>query len=324
MKNTLLLLAFTLTTIYCFSQELPMKAIQKQLTGKNITVLDTEEDIFKIQHRRTKKWGVFYWDVTEEKTKEIIPFALDSVGWFKDLEPYIVVKNENKYGVFLNPVEIENAFEKVDFQYDQIKTIQKEGVYYALVVKDNLWGLIDWFNGFTIIPCIYKTAKEVPLIQVESWQVPTMEKALKELEADLVFFDQNNGDGTFIARHKTTKKWGMYQDFGDRFDEMILMKYDRINTIPYNGSFTTVYNHGKVGVYLSKWLYNESAKETVACIYQDYKRIQKEGETYLAVQKDTKWGWIDWLTGEEKSEFKYDSTDDLPDPNYIQKRWFDE
>jgi hypothetical protein len=114
-------------------------------------VLDTEEDIFKIQHKRTKKWGVFYWDVTEEKTKEIMPFALDSVGWFKDLEPYIVVKNENKYGVFLNPVEIENAFEKVDFQYDQIKTIQKEGFYYALVVKDNLWGLMISSEEINII-----------------------------------------------------------------------------------------------------------------------------------------------------------------------------
>jgi hypothetical protein len=323
MKNTFLLLAFTFISIQGFSQELPIKVIQKQLAGKNMTVLQSQENIFKIQHKKTKKWGVFYWDSSEEKAEEIIPFAVDSVGWFKEMEPYIIVKNKNKYGLFLNPVEISNAFEKVNFKYDQIKTVEQEGVYYTLVSINNLWGLIDWFDGFTIIPCIYKTSIEVPLIQVESWQVPTIEKATKELKVDLVIFDQNNGDGAFIARNKTTKKWGMFQDLGDRFDEMIPMKYDRVNTIPYNGSFAMVYNQGKVGVYLSKWSYNEQAKETVPCIYDDYYRIRKQGIQYLALKKDNNWGWVDWLTGEEKSEFIYKATEDLTEPNYEQKRWLD-
>jgi len=29
------------------------------------------------------------------------------------------------------------------------------------------------------------------------------------------------------------------------------------------------------------------------------------------MKKDGKWGWVDWITGEEKSEFIYETTKDL-------------
>lgn len=322
--KTIFFVIFCLILTPSFGQDLPIKTIAKQLKGKNIALLDEGEYIFKIQHKKTKKWGVYQWDDYDQKAEEILPCAYDSVGWFNDYQPYMIVKNDDKYGLFLNPYEITDAAERVDCQYDQIKTIEKDGAYFALVAIDNTWGLIDWFDGFTIVPCSYQSAAEVPLLQMESWQLPTMKSAREKLNADLVIFDENNGDGAFKARNKTTRKWGMFQDLGDEIIEMIPMRYDSLKSFPYNGNFTAVYNQGKVGFYLSAWSYDEKAKESVPCMYEDYQRFTNEGITYLAVQKNDKWGWVDWLTGEQKSEFKYDSKDDLPYPDYKQKRWFDE
>lgn len=324
MTKTFLFLILSSIFSQSYGQDLPIKMIQKQLKGKKITLLDEGEYIFKIQHKKTKKWGVYQWDDFDQKAEEMLPCAYDSVGWFNDYQPYMVVKNEDKYGLFLNPYEIMDAAQRVDCKYDQIKTIEEDGIYFALVAIDNTWGLIDWFDGFAIIPCSYKTSAEVPLLQMDSWQLPTMKAAREKLDADLVVFDENNGDGAFKARHRNTFKWGIFQDFGDEIVEMIPMRYDSLRPFPYNGNFTAVYNQGKVGFYLCSWSYEEEAKESVPCVYEDYQRYNNEGTTYLAVKKNEKWGWVDWLTGEEKSELKYNSKDDLPYPYYKQERWLDE
>jgi len=36
------------------------------------------------------------------------------------------------------------------------------------------------------------------------------------------------------------------------------------------------------------------------------------------MKRDGKWGWVNWLTGEEITEFIYDTTDDLPRPEFEQ------
>lgn len=147
------------------------------------------------------------------------------------------------------------------------------------------------------------------------------EKQLKKaLSADIIEMDEGNGDGAFKARNKRSKKWGMFQWMydGTKTKELIPMEYDSVRYFPFNGAFTAVYNKGKVGFYLSAWSY-EDAKQTVACLYDDYQRFNAEGSVYLAVSKDGKWGWVDWLSGEEKSEFKSDTKEDLPYPDYEQK-----
>jgi hypothetical protein len=35
--------------------------------------------------------------------------------------------------------------------------------------------------------------------------------------------------------------------------------------------------------------------------------------------KKGKWGWIDWLSGEEKSGFIYNSKENIETPNFEQK-----
>ncbi len=154
--------------------------------------------------------------------------------------------------------------------------------------------------------------------------VETFKLAKTKFKADLVIFDPNNGDGALKARSKKTKKWGMYQFMDVEEKELIPMQYDSLNFYPFNGKYTAIYNNGKVGFYLSYWSYDKQAKQTVACKYEDYKRFDADGVSKLAVKKNGKWGWVDWLTGEEKSEFIYDSTDDLPYPHYKQNYWFDE
>lgn len=153
------------------------------------------------------------------------------------------------------------------------------------------------------------------------------EKALKKkLNADRIEMDEGNGDGAFKARDKKTKKWGMYQWMysGTKVKVMIPMEYDSVKYFPFNGSFTAVYNDGKVGVYLCEWSYGEDAKQTIPCKYEDYRRINvrkdkySRATLYLAMKKDGKWGWVDWITGEEMSEFVYDSTKDLPYPEFEQ------
>lgn len=98
------------------------------------------------------------------------------------------------------------------------------------------------------------------------------------------------------------------------------MNYDSLEFIPFNGAFTIVYQHGKAGIYLSQWSYGDDAKETVPCLYHEFQRFTAKGNLYVAAKRDGVWGWVDWYTGEEKSQFQYATTDDLPYPYFKQSR----
>jgi hypothetical protein len=143
----------------------------------------------------------------------------------------------------------------------------------------------------------------------------------KKLKADIIESDKGNGDGVFRARIKKTKLWGMYQGYGNTLIELIPAEFDSLHFIPFNGNFSAVYKKGKVGFYLSHWTYDDMAKQSVPCVYDDYQRFNYDGDKYLAVKKGDFWGWVDWLTGEEKSEFKYASKEDLPAPSFKQDYW---
>ncbi|MDB0011676.1 WG repeat-containing protein [Crocinitomicaceae bacterium] len=302
--------------------------------------MKAKEIIFKDYHaeemvlakmKSTKKWGLYTistgMEIDDFSYEEVIAPKFDSLSFFGTEDRFQIVKQKDKYGVLLLPYEIEDAADRVNCKFDKIIHKKVDGEDYVLIKESEKWGLIDWFEGFYIVDPIFDTPDEVPLIKMESWMVETFKIAKTKLNADLVIFDQNNGDGALKARSKKTKKWGMYQFLDEENStELIPMAYDSLNFYPFNGKYTAVYNNGKVGFYLSHWSYNEDAKESVLCIYEDYKTFNKEEDNtkVLAVKKDGKWGWINWLTGEEKSEFIYDSTDDLPYPYYKQNYWFDE
>lgn len=147
------------------------------------------------------------------------------------------------------------------------------------------------------------------------FQVP--ERVQRSIAYDTIVPDRNNGDGVFIARHKKTGNWGMFQYFyKNKYKELIPMEYDSVKFIPYNGLFTVVYNKGKAGVYLSAWSFGDEARQTVQCIYDDISYATTYGRDYAAALKDDMWGWIDFITGEEKSKFRYRNIEDLPKPDW--------
>ena len=278
--------------------------------------------------KKTKKWGLYqiYRGSDEYDTdwEEMIPPKFDSLGFFAE-KPFVIVRQGSKYGILLNPFEIGDATEIVDCRYDQIVVREKSDEYFTLIQQDDKWGLIDWFEGFMVIEPAFDKVDEVPLIKMDSWMAEIAQNARKALKADLIEFDYGNGDGVFRARNKETKKWGMYQSLeSDKPTELIPMEYDSVYFFPFNGNYTAVFKGGKIGFYLSWWTYEDQARQSVPCIYDDYKRYSTEGIPRLAAKRDEYWGWVDWLTGEEMSEFTFESPESLPYPNYEQKVWFDE
>lgn len=339
-KSTAFITIFLFVNMLQAQYEVSDKQILKKIKGKKIEWIPNENGLAKVKMKSTKKWGIYHIEAYENSDEdieellldkfeinfdEVVPPKFDSISWFKDMEPFIIVKNNKKYGILLNPYEIPDAAERANCIYDAVKIKEAEGRFYSLVKENEKWGLVDWFENIYLVDPSFENPEDVPLVWIEPWAKDMFVASKKKLNADIIIFDEGNGDGVFKARDKATKKWGMYQSLvADDLTTLIPANYDSLNFFPFNGNYTVVYNKNKMGVYLSYWSYNKNAKETVPCMYDDYKRFNADGVPKLAVKKNGKWGWVDWLTGEEKSEFKYITTKDLPYPYYNQKTWIEE
>lgn len=224
-------------------------------------------------------------------------------------------------GFDLQYINASDFFEKIDWESNKGTCVP--------VMIDSKWGIYNWYQQDFLFECDYISEDDLPKttdpngFNAYSARIfNAFNKRKNWEEIDNIDLDNGNGDGIFLAQSKSTNKYGMYQYIDDKtIIEAVPMKYDSIYYYSWNGSFTAVFNEGKVGIYLSYWIYDTEAKESVPCIYEDYKIFNKEEDNtkVLAVKKDGKWGWMDWLTGEEKSEFKYATTEDLPYPYYEQK-----
>ncbi|CAM1340361.1 WG repeat-containing protein [Tenacibaculum aestuarii] len=332
LKNVaLLLLSLMCSVVIIAQQDITDKQILKHIKGKEIEWISGESNLAKVKMKSTKKWGIYNIDVYRYygenviNADEVVAPKFDSIGWFKNMEPFVIVKNNKKYGILLNPYEIPDAVERVNCIYDAIKVKEVDGRYYALVKQNEKWGLVDWFEDVVLVDPTFDNPEDVPLVWIEGWAKDMFVASKKKLKADILIFDEGNGDGVFKARKKATKKWGMYQSLGENdLKTLIPPKYDSIRFFGYNSKYTAVYNKDKVGMYLSYWSYNDNTKLSVPCIYEDYKKYDANGVPKLAVKKDGKWGWVNWLTGNEESEFKYETVDDLPYPYYKQDIWFED
>ena len=241
-------------------------------------------------------------------------------------------KKKNQKGIIVkygDPYDF--RFIDAETFFDDIHWNLSKGSYVPVLQNDK-WGLYDWFDQYFLFDCNYSSIDELPKTSSENGFTEYTASLFKNFnnqnknnQIDMIDMDNENGDGLFKSRNKESQKWGLYQYMNDEFVEAIPMKYDSLYHFPWNAYYTAVFNDGKVGFYLSYWSYDEQAKQSVPCIYDDYKRFKTEDQTpVLAVEKDGKWGWIDWLTGTEKSEFKYASPDDLPYPHYEQKVWIED
>lgn len=336
-----ILMSLLFSVFVSAQQNVSDKQILKHIKGKEIEWIAGGNSLAKVLMKSTKKWGIYHIEAYEYSDEEIEELLLDdkfeinfeevvapkfdSIGWFKDMEPFIIVKNNKKYGILMNPYEIHDAAERANCNYDAVKVKEVDGRFYTLVKQNKKWGLIDWFEDLTLVEPSFDNPEDVPLIWIEPWAKDMFIASKKKLDTDLLIFDEGNGDGVFKARNKSTKKWGMYQSLGaDDLTTIIPAKYDSLHFFSFNGKYTIVYNGEKVGVYLSYWSYGDKAKETVPCLYEDFKNFDADGVPKLAVKKNGKWGWINWLTGEEQSEFKYETTEDLPYPYFNQDIWMED
>lgn len=313
------------------AQEVPNKEILKHLKAKEIQWIAGAPSYAKVKMRSTKKWGIYIVNAYRYGGENVIDYdevvapKFDSIGWFKKMEPFTIVKNKNNYGILLNPYEIPDAVDRANCSYEAVKVKEVDGRFYSLVQENGKWGLVDWFEDVVLVDPVFNTADEVPLVWIEAWAKDMFVEAKTALKADLLIFDQGNADGVFKARNKATKKWGMYQSLGkNELTTLIPAQYDSIRFFGYNSKYTPVYNQGKVGMHLSYWSYNNNTKLSVPCEYEDYKNFNADGVPKLALKKEGKWGWVNWLTGKEESEFKYSTPQDLPYPHYKQALWFED
>ena len=235
----------------------------------------------------------------------------------------IIIQYGDSYDVYY--MDAKDFFQAIDWE-------QNKGTHVP-VLNNEKWGIYDWYHQKYVFNCDYAYVEALPKTTdpygFNEYSIEIFKAFNDDSERDnidIIDLDGNNGDGLFKARSAKTHKWGLYQYLGDRIVEAIPMKYDSLHHFQWNGNYTAVFNDGKVGFYLSYWSYDEDARQTVPCIYEDYKRYTTEEDQIprLAVKKEGKWGWVDWLTGEEKSEFTYETPDNLPYPWYEQKLWLEE
>lgn len=327
---------------------------QNELTDKQVLKLmkadkiewheDFGEKMAKVYFKKSNKWGLYKIDTylyEEEYYKnysfyeEIVPPEFDSLGWFSDYDyKFTIVKQKDKYGLLLYPGEFYDALDRVYCDFDEIivKEPETDSPYssgydseiYVLVKYDGKWGLMDWMTGTYIFEPVYGRQDEVPLVFVAPGYLNEFFQIRDVMNIDKLEFDNYNGDGNFKALDSKNKKWGLFQGSDGRYNELIPSQFDSIDFFTFNGPFTGVYNNGKVGIYLSRIKYNAFTRQTVACTYEDYRIIKFNDIPYVAMQKNGKWGWVNWLTGEEKSEFISSAPEELPNPGYEQTNWMED
>lgn len=163
---------------------------------------------------------------------------------------------------------------------------------------------------------ILKWHKKSPEYQSNTYGKDELSKMKRKLKADKIIFDKMNEDGVLLIRKKRTGKWGIVQGSGKSFQTVVPATYDSVTSPEYNAEFVFVYINNLIGIYLLGWTVgSDQAKESVSCIYNELKKTEINGCTFLAGMRNGNWGWLDWYTGREIGDFKYDSFADLPHPD---------
>lgn len=346
----LLFYCFTVLLLLSTTQSNAQKKCNEQLKGSfNFERIKWSKKVERIaftQDQSSHYWGIHFLDLPVGEADEngeymceistIVSAKFDEIKFCKpsfyeeeneETTYFLEVTKNNQTGIiplWVNPSEPYTASNEPMF-FDQVLFKKKKDLHekkYCPIQMNGKWGLFNIIHQEIAIPCQYNSAQEIPKNDVQFWE-SSKGKLYLQFDADSIQHDPFNGDGVLNARNKDTKKWGMYQRYDDQsFDTLIPPNYDSLNFFRFNAMFTQVFQNGKVGIYLSKWSYGENTKESVPCIYEDYQIFNANGTRKLAVKKDGKWGYVNWLTGEEKYGFKYDSKDDLPYPYFLQESSF--
>ncbi|MFN8258081.1 MAG: caspase family protein [Bacteroidales bacterium] len=127
---------------------------EKYLVSKTLNLselIQLDDDYFLVKSIKEKKWGVFEISVDGENFnyhKPLLSCKYDTIeGWFNNNEPFLTLKKNNKYGMFLNPFEQEVREASINLEFDSLISIRKDDGYYAIAKKKNRWGYVDWQNN---------------------------------------------------------------------------------------------------------------------------------------------------------------------------------
>jgi lipocalin len=124
--------------------------LMKKLKLSELIQLD-ENDYFLVKSIKDKKWGVYEITFDENNSfyhQPLLTCRYDTIdGWFNHDEPFIILRNNNKNGLFLNPFENRVKEASISFEFDSLLSIRKDGYYYAIAKKRNRWGYVDWKNN---------------------------------------------------------------------------------------------------------------------------------------------------------------------------------
>ena len=197
---------------------------------------------------------------------------------------------------------------KFDVEWDSVK-IENLGIY-------NVEG--EWYENYYSFKKEGKTYR-YSVYGGDKFEIITEgyssvnRSRMKKLNADTIDLDGNNGDGMFKARIASSKKWGLYQDFGDTIHVKIPPQFDSIVNYSWNAPFTMVANNGLWGVYLWEWGDSIDYNREVPCLYDECKRVSSSssGRFYLAAKLDNVWFWVDWYTGKRTTEQVWKTYDEM-------------
>ncbi len=321
MKKLILFLFFFKLTFIIIAQGDPevrekIEWLKKDYKTDMVTCFDWET--YSIQNNKTKKWGLYYMG------KLVLSMKYDSL---KHYSFGLALYSKGKLGVYFFEqkkqtigCEFDNfVFRKYteNCSEDIVESDVDQPLYCngAIALMKN--GKAAWINsktGNALNEFIY-SGNDLPEISIIlNWQKKiNKEKAKRNLNLIKIIRGAAGEDGVYLGRNKVNNKWGVFQ--GN--DELIPALYDSIGPLGYNPSFITVYLNGKAGIYMWR------KKETVACMYDKIKYITFTGfiscgntdeyyECFMTgAQKGNKWAWINPRNGVPRTEFIYDSYEEL-------------
>lgn len=224
---------------------------------------------------------------------------------------YALAKQDGKWG-FLNYKG------QGKLRYDSLKIIE-QGLSQEPIVLAQSWGLwTQILPGYPppIFPFIYEQAEDVPAIAEASYYLDIFDEMRKAIPVDIIVPDPNNGDGIYQVRDKNTKKWGMLQFIGTSADTLIPALYDSLEFYTFNGEITAVWLDGKVGFYGFS-----ERDQLLPCAYDNYRKVRYRRSSHspsylhLLVEKDGRWGYVDFGNGEALSNFDASHPDSVAFPS---------
>ncbi len=258
------------------------------------------------------KWHL-YSDLQEKMTQR----GYDSLGFVTPDVPYTVVKNLNKYGILKSPFKYENPESEVRFIFNDIKSVEKDGKKYLIGKRGRKWAQIDWYTGVNYTPYIHLDYRKMDFKELSREELEFIKAVRRKKGFDFVEFDRINGNDIFIARQGRLRKWGMYKGKDvNNLDQLIPNEFDSLEFFPSNNNFSPVYLGGKVGFYT---MVDYEVKKIASTEYEAFKRVKLNDLDYLAVQKQGRWGWMDWYSGEIKVNSISPEFEKLPTPDWKSK-----